>query len=52
MIEQIQRFDGGILVISHDRDILCCVDYILELNILNVHHYGGAYYGCLRVTVR
>ncbi|WP_149590850.1 ATP-binding cassette domain-containing protein [Serratia symbiotica] len=43
LIEQMRRFDGGILVISHDRDILRCVDCILELNSLGVRHYGGAY---------
>ncbi|NIG98274.1 MAG: ABC-F family ATP-binding cassette domain-containing protein [Serratia symbiotica] len=43
LIKQMRRFDGGILVISHDRDILRCVDCILELNSLGVRHYGGAY---------
>lgn len=43
LIEQMQRFDGGILIISHDRDILRCVDNIMELNGLGVRQYGGAY---------
>ncbi|MBU6953429.1 ABC-F family ATP-binding cassette domain-containing protein [Hahella sp. HN01] len=43
LIEQMRRFHGGVLIISHDRDILRCVDDILELNSLGVHHYGGAY---------
>ncbi|MDG9669285.1 ATP-binding cassette domain-containing protein [Hahella sp. CR1] len=43
LIEQMRRFNGGVLIISHDRDILRCVDDILELNSLGVRHYGGAY---------
>ncbi|WP_289996630.1 ATP-binding cassette domain-containing protein [Photorhabdus laumondii] len=43
LIEQMQLFSGGILIISHDRNILRYVDDILELNNLGVRHYGGAY---------
>ncbi|WP_190319906.1 ATP-binding cassette domain-containing protein [Candidatus Enterovibrio escicola] len=43
LIEQMMHFDGGILIISHDREILHNVDDILELNTLGMHHYGGAY---------
>ncbi|MGL4487456.1 MAG: ATP-binding cassette domain-containing protein [Yersinia sp. (in: enterobacteria)] len=43
LIEEIQRFSGGILAISHDRELLQYVDDILELNSLGVRHYGGPY---------
>lgn len=43
LIEQVQEFNGGILIISHDRDILRCVDDILELNSLGIYRYGGNY---------
>lgn len=43
LVEQLQKFCGGVLMISHDRDILRCVDGILELNGLGLHRYGGNY---------
>ncbi|KMK51225.1 hypothetical protein RO21_07350 [[Actinobacillus] muris] len=43
LIEQMMHFNGGILIISHDREILGYVDDILELNTLGIHHYGGSY---------
>ncbi|KHF24678.1 ABC-F family ATP-binding cassette domain-containing protein [Solemya velum gill symbiont] len=43
LIEQMMNFNGGILIISHDREILGNVDDILELNTLGIHHYGGSY---------
>lgn len=43
LVEQIKRFDGGILIISHDRDMLRHVDDILELSTLGIRYYGGNY---------
>ncbi len=43
LIEQIELFSGGVLIISHNRDILRCVDNILELSSLGLRHYGGSY---------
>jgi len=43
LIKEISNFSGGILIISHDRSILRCVDDIIELDSLGLHHYGGAY---------
>lgn len=43
LIEQMKHFNGGILIISHDRDILRHVDDIFELNSLGIRYYGGAY---------
>lgn len=43
LIKQIQAFKGGVLIISHDRNLLRCVDSILELNTLGIRYYGGNY---------
>lgn len=42
LIEQMQPFDGGVLIISHDRDILRCVDDILKLNNMGARYYDGS----------
>lgn len=43
LIEQMKCFPGGVLIISHNRDILRCVDNILELTSLGVRQYSGTY---------
>jgi ATPase subunit of ABC transporter with duplicated ATPase domains len=39
----ITNFDGGVLVISHDRELLGLMDQIVELSSLGVKTYGGSY---------
>ncbi|MGF1728887.1 ATP-binding cassette domain-containing protein [Photobacterium kasasachensis] len=43
LVEQMCAFDGGILLISHDRLLLEHVDEIMELTAEGVRHYGGTY---------
>ncbi|MCW8328425.1 ATP-binding cassette domain-containing protein [Photobacterium sp. SDRW27] len=43
LLEQMRRFDGGILLISHDRLLLECVACIMELTAKGIRHYGGNY---------
>jgi ATPase subunit of ABC transporter with duplicated ATPase domains len=39
----INTFDGGVLVVSHDRQLLHYVDQIAELSSLGLKLYGGNY---------
>ncbi len=39
----IQNFDGGILVVSHDRTLLNVLDVIFELTSKGMKKYGGNY---------
>ena len=41
LIEQIQQYPGGLLLISHDQQLLECMDEILELDSTGIHRYGG-----------
>ncbi|QDK46971.1 ABC transporter ATP-binding protein [Bdellovibrio sp. ZAP7] len=41
--EFVQGFDGNILVISHDREILESMDSILEMSNQGMRAYGGGY---------
>lgn len=40
---QLQRWPHGLLVISHDRELLEQMDRIVELSPLGLRSYGGAY---------
>ena len=39
----IQTFDGGLLIVSHDRQLLALMDQIMELSPLGLKTYGGNY---------
>ena len=39
----IARWDGGVVVVSHDRNLLRRMDRILEVSSLGVASYGGGY---------
>jgi ATPase subunit of ABC transporter with duplicated ATPase domains len=39
----IARWDGGVVVVSHDRELLRRMDRILEVSSLGVASYGGGY---------
>lgn len=41
--EQLQRWPGGLLVISHDRQLLGAMQRIVELTPSGLHSYGGDY---------
>ncbi|WP_342620041.1 ABC-F family ATP-binding cassette domain-containing protein [Rhodoferax sp. GW822-FHT02A01] len=43
LIEQLRRWPNGLLVISHDRQLLDSTDRILELSSLGLRSYGGNY---------
>jgi len=43
LIEWLQGWHGGLLVISHDRQLLACQERIVELSSLGLHSYGGNY---------
>jgi len=43
LCEVIKNFDGGILVVSHDRELLSLMDQIMELSPLGLKTYGGNY---------
>lgn len=43
LYESIKSFDGGVLVVSHDRQLLSFMDQIMELSTLGVKTYGGNY---------
>ncbi|UTV30621.1 ABC-F family ATP-binding cassette domain-containing protein [Photobacterium atrarenae] len=43
LIEQLHQFRGGVLLISHDRQLLQEADHILELTATGVCQYGGNY---------
>ncbi len=40
---QLDRYSGGVLVASHDRELLARVPRILELSASGLHSYGGNY---------
>ncbi|AEN62941.1 ABC transporter related protein [Enterobacter soli] len=41
--EQLSRYQGGVLVASHDRELLAQVPRILELSASGLRSYGGNY---------
>lgn len=41
--DQLSRFQGGVLVASHDRELLAQVPRILELSASGLRSYGGNY---------
>ncbi|MEB5981227.1 ABC-F family ATP-binding cassette domain-containing protein [Enterobacter vonholyi] len=41
--DQLSRYQGGVLVASHDRELLAQVPRILELNASGLRSYGGNY---------
>ncbi len=41
--DQLSRYQGGVLVASHDRELLAQVPRILELSASGLHSYGGNY---------
>lgn len=43
LIEWLQHWPRGLLVISHDRQLLACMDRIVELSSLGLRSYGGNY---------
>ena len=40
---QLQQWQGGLLVISHDRQLLAYMQQIVELDARGLHRYGGAW---------
>lgn len=43
LIAQLQRWPGGLLVVSHDRDLLQSLSRIVELSSQGLSSYGGNY---------
>ncbi len=43
LFDQITRWRGGLIVISHDRELLDRMERIVELSSLGVQSYGGGY---------
>lgn len=43
LYEMIKSFDGGLLIVSHDRQLLALMDQIIELSSLGIKTYGGNY---------
>ncbi|EYC51942.1 ABC transporter ATP-binding protein [Hylemonella gracilis str. Niagara R] len=43
LIEQLRRWPRGLIVISHDRELLEAMDCIVELSAQGLRSYGGAY---------
>lgn len=43
LIEQLRRWSGGLIVVSHDRRLLASMDRIVELSDLGLRSYGGDY---------
>ncbi|MDF1795913.1 MAG: ABC-F family ATP-binding cassette domain-containing protein [Coxiellaceae bacterium] len=41
--QAINKESRGLLIASHDRELLALVDHIIELSPLGVKHYGGNY---------
>jgi len=41
--EQLRRWPGGLLVVSHDRQLLGDMQRIVELSALGLHSHGGNY---------
>lgn len=43
LIKKIKHFNGGVLLISHDRELLSIVDCVYALNQQGLTRYGGNY---------
>lgn len=43
LIEQLQHWKGGLIVVSHDRQLLESMERIVELSSLGLNSYGGNY---------
>lgn len=43
LYDVIKSFDGGLLIVSHDRQLLSLMDQIIELSPLGLKTYGGNY---------
>lgn len=43
LIEQLQRWPRGLIVVSHDRQLLASVERIVELSSQGLRSYGGNY---------
>ncbi|PAU78391.1 ABC-F family ATP-binding cassette domain-containing protein [Halomonas salipaludis] len=43
LIEQLRRWPRGLIVVSHDRQLLESMQRIVELSSLGLHSYGGNY---------
>src|SRR3546814_20716800 len=43
LIEQLRRWRGGLVVVSHDRRLLESMARIIELSDLGLRSYGGGY---------
>jgi ATPase subunit of ABC transporter with duplicated ATPase domains len=43
VMELVQSWRGGAIVVSHDRELLECMDAIVELTSLGAKRYGGNY---------
>lgn len=43
LIEQLQRWPSGLIVVSHDRQLLEAMERIVELSPSGLHSYGGNY---------
>lgn len=43
LIDWLQHWPRGLLVISHDRQLLACMERIVELSSLGLRSYGGNY---------
>jgi ATPase subunit of ABC transporter with duplicated ATPase domains len=41
--EKLQQWRGGLIVVSHDRELLEAMERIVELSTLGLHSYGGGY---------
>ena len=54
LIEQLQQRSRGLIVISHDRDLLNSLSRIVELSPSGLHSYGGnyAFYAACKASER
>ncbi len=43
LYQTISAWQGGLIIVSHDRELLNFMDYIVELSSLGVQIYGGNY---------
>lgn len=43
LLDQLQRWTGGLIVVSHDRGLLETMSRIVELSSLGLKSYGGGY---------
>lgn len=43
LVQQVRRWQGGLLLLSHDRSLLAQVDEIVELSSHGLRSYGGNY---------